>query len=216
MEYNTARPKMYIAEYGRSVQKMVDHLLTIEDREQRSKNASTIIHVMGQINPSIKEYVDYKHRLWDHLHIMAAYKLDVDAPFPKPKLETEEITIVKPEGQAHHIRYRYYGRSIEKIILNATTLEEGEERDAYVKSIANHLKKSYITWNRDNITDDIIAEHLFTLSKGQLKLSEHARLESTLDIIARQKKQQQQKHKPLNKTGSKPGTNFFNRNKRRY
>lgn len=216
MEYNTVRPKMIISEYGRSVQKMIDHLMTIEDKEARTRNARTIIHVMGQINPSIKEYNDYKHRLWDHLHIMANYQLDVDSPYPKPEPESGEINITKPEGQARHIRFRYYGRSIEKIIKSASALPDGEEREAFVKAIGNHMKKSYITWNRDNITDDIINEHLASLSSGELKLSDNARLESTNDIIARQKKQQLQRHKPINKTGGKPGNNFFNRNKRRY
>lgn len=216
MEYNTARPKMIISEYGRSVQKMVDMLLSVEDPEERNKQAHTVIHVMGQINPTIKEYNDYKHRLWDHLHIMAGYKLEVDSPFPKPEPETGEIKIEKPEGQARHIRYRYYGRNIEKIIQKAAETGDGEEKDAFVRSIANHLKKSYINWNRDNITDDIVAEHLNILSKGELILSEDARLESTNDIIARQKKAFVNKKKTNTKPGGATGSNYFNRSKRRY
>ncbi len=212
MEYNTVRPKMIIAEYGRNVQRMIEQLMQEEDRDRRDVMARTIVHVMAQTNPGIKEYNDYKHRLWDHLHIMSDFKLDVDSPYPVPQSKDEKVVFKKPEGQALHIRYRYYGRNIEKIILRAAELPEGEERDAFVKNIANHLKKSYLSWNRDNVTDDVIEEQLRVLSKGQLKLNENDKLDSTIDIMARQKKspRPKQSHKP----GGKSGSSF--RKSRRY
>lgn len=188
MEYNTARDKMIIREYGRNVQKLVSYAMTIEDRDERTKFAKVIIQIMGQMNPGIRETGDFRHKLWDHLHIIADFKLDVDAPYPAP---THTMQDTRPEKLAYDnnvIKYKMYGSNIVKIIKKAIAYEEGEEKDALVHAIANHLKKSYLNWNRESVDDDLIFEHLKSLSKGNLELKEELSLNSTNLILSRNKK----------------------------
>lgn len=185
MEYNSQRSKMNISEYGRNIQKMIEHIMTIEDRDKRNYLARATIQVMGQLNPHLRDINDFKHKLWDHLFIMSNFQLDVDSPYPIP---SEEILQRKPQRlsyAANHIRIRHYGRYIEKIIEKACQFEEGEEKQALVTLIANHLKKSYLTWNRDSVTDEDIAAHLHTLSRGRLKLDESIKLSNTQEILSK-------------------------------
>ncbi len=188
MEYNTSRSKMNISEYGRNIQKMIEHIITIEDREKRNKLTRATINVMGQLNPHLRDVSDFKHKLWDHLFIMSDFKLDVDSPYPKP---SPEVLIRKPEklNYAHNnISFKHYGRNIENMIKKATEFPEGEEKDALIKLIANHMKKSYLTWNRESVSDQEIAKHLFKLSDGKLKLNDNVRLNHTSDILSKNKK----------------------------
>jgi hypothetical protein len=187
MEYNSQRSKLIVPEYGRNVQKMANHLLTIEDREKRSRMAKTLVHIMGQLHPEIKDAPDARPKLWDHLHIITNFELDVDSPYPKP---LKELLEKKPNPMPYaqeKIPLRHYGKNIIRIIETVADLEEGTEKENLTRAIANHLKKSYLNWNRDSVTDDIIADHLTNLSKGKLKLSETARLHETSDILARQR-----------------------------
>lgn len=185
MEYNTTREMMVIPEYGRNVQRMIQFACTIEDREQRNKAAKFIINVMGQLNPSVKESGDYKHKLWDHLYIIADFKLDVDAPYPPPpplSLST------KPETLSYHdkeIEFKHYGKNIALMIEKATEYEDGPEKDALVIAIANHMKKSYLNWNRESVNDELIELHLKVLSQDKLKLHQDFRFAHTNDILAR-------------------------------
>lgn len=187
MEYNTTRPTMIIPEYGRNIQDMIRYTCTIEDREKRNKAARFIVNVMGQMHPQAKDSADYKRKLWDHLHIIADFKLDVDAPFPPPPPLTLST---KPEKISYHdkeIAFRHYGKNIAIIIEKAADYPEGDEKDALVKTIAIHLKKSYLNWNRESVTDDLIEEHLKVLSRGRLKLKDDVKLTTTNDLLARNK-----------------------------
>lgn len=185
MEYNTTREMMIIPEYGRNVQRMIQFACTIEDREQRNKAAKFIINVMAQLNPAVKEAGDYKHKLWDHLHIIADFKLDVDAPYPPPpplSLST------KPETLSYHdkeIEFKHYGKNIALMIEKATEYENGPEKDALVNAIANHMKKSYLSWNRESVNDELIELHLKVLSQDKLKLHQNFKFAHTNDILAR-------------------------------
>jgi hypothetical protein len=194
MEYNSQRSKMNISEYGRNIQKMIEYIMTIEDREKRNKLTRATIQVMGQLNPHLRDVNDFKHKLWDHLFIMSNFNLDVDSPYPIPSRET---LTRKPErlGYAtNNITYRHYGRHIERMIEKATAFPEGEEKDALIKMIANHLKKSYLTWNRDAVTDEEIASHLELLSQGKLTLNERVKLSNTQDILSNGKKNKKPLH----------------------
>jgi len=185
MEYNSQRSKMNISEYGRNIQKMIEHIMTIEDREKRNQLTRATIQVMGQLNPHLRDINDFKHKLWDHLFIMSNFNLDVDSPYPIP---SEEILNKKPERlrySSNNIKFRHYGRYIESMIEKACEFEEGEEKNALIKMIANHLKKSYLIWNRDTVTDEEIASHLKVLSKGRLILDENVKLNNTQDILAK-------------------------------
>jgi len=182
MEYNSQRSKMNISEYGRNIQKMIEHIMSVEDREKRNQLAKATIQVMGQLNPHLRDVNDFKHKLWDHLFIMSDFKLDVDSPYPIPSRETLKKKPERLSYASNNITFRHYGRHIERMIEKAKDFPEGEEKEALVKMVANHLKKSYLTWNRDAVTDEEIASHLAKLSDGQLNL-DNIRLSNTQDIL---------------------------------
>jgi len=188
MEYNTTRDKLNISQYGRNIQKLIKYAMTIEDREKRTNFAKMIVQIMGQINPGARDSGDFRHKLWDHLFVISDFKLDVDSPYPMPSPDT---FTAKPE-QLHYsennIKYKMYGSNVTKIIDAAIKYEDGPEKDALVHAIANHLKKSYLNWNRESVDDTLIFEHLKVLSGGKLKLNEDFSLSTTSDILARNKK----------------------------
>lgn len=188
MEYNTTREQMVIPEYGRNIQKMIQYICTIEDREKRTRAAKFIVSVMAQMHPGVKESGDYKHKLWDHMVIIADFKLDVDAPYPPPPPLSLSA---KPEHLTYHdkeIEFKHYGKNIAQMLEKAIEYPDGPEKDALVHAIANHMKKSYLNWNRESVSDDLIESHLATLSKGKLKLHEDFRFTNTNEILARNKK----------------------------
>ncbi|MEX0997386.1 MAG: DUF4290 domain-containing protein [Flavobacteriaceae bacterium] len=172
LEYNTERPKLIIPEYGRHIQKMVDHAITIENREERNKVAKSIIAVMGNLNPHLRDVPDFQPMLWDQLFIISDFKLDVDSPYPIP---TQEELMERPDPLGYpqnHPKYRFYGNNIKRMIDVANEWEEGEKKEALILTIANHMKKSYLNWNKDTVEDDVIFEHLFELSGGKINLKE--------------------------------------------
>ena len=202
MEYNIDRKKLEIPEYGRNIQKMVDYALGLEDREKRNALAQIIITTMSQINPNSKEIADYKHKLWDHLHIMAGYKLDVDSPYPIPKPEDQVAKPDKVEYKNSKIRFRPYGKNIENMIDKVIEMEDGEEKQVLIEMIAQQLKKSYLQWNINSCDDAMILQHFEDLSHGKLKLQEDFKLHSTKKLLANnlnnQKKKNNQKQKQNN------------------
>ena len=170
MEYNTQRKKMELPEYGRSVQNMVDHALTIEDREERQRCANTIINIMGGMFPHLRDVPDFKHKLWDHLAIMADFKLDIDYPFEIVKKEDLVIKPDKVEYPTGAIRYRHYGRFLEGMVKKAVEVENVEERKALVNLLAVQMKKDLNNWNKDGIEDQKIVDDLREYSKGAIDL----------------------------------------------
>jgi hypothetical protein len=184
-DYNTRRARMILPEYGRNIQKMVEHLLSIEDREERNKAARTVIAVMGNLNPHLRDVADFKHKLWDHLAIISDFKLDIDSPYETP---TPELLAEKPNRIPYNqkpIRFKHYGHSIVLMIEKAVEMEDGEEKQDLVKMIAYHMKKSYLTWNREAVDDREILEDLVTLSKNRLQLDPGMELPETRDILAK-------------------------------
>lgn len=188
MEYNTTRKQLVMPEYGRNIQKMILYALSVEDREKRTKVATTIVDIMAQMHPKVRESGDYRHKLWDHLFIISDFKLDVDSPYPSP---SEDILQSKPQPLSYSdekITYRHYGYNIQNIILKAIAYEDGREKDAFIKTIANHMKKSYLNWNRDSVNDELIHKQLDELSDGKLVLADDVKLNETNDILARNRK----------------------------
>jgi hypothetical protein len=187
-DYNTTRKKLVLPEYGRNIQKMVDHLITIEDRNERNIAAKTIINVMGNMNPHLRDVSDFKHKLWDHLAIMADFKLDIDFPFELPQ---KEVLMEKPRRvpySNYKIRYKHYGKALELLIDKASEIEEKEEKDALIKLIANHMKKSFLTWNREVVSDEQIISDLNELSGGKLNVPIDMKLTETKDILAKNRR----------------------------
>lgn len=172
MEYNTERSLLKIPEYGRNVQRMVDYCLTIEDREHRSKVAQSIIDVIGNLNPAIRDAPDYAHKLWDHLFIMSDFKLDVDCPYPIP---TEESFDGRPDEVPYpkkSRKFRHYGSVVKTMITKARAMEPGEEKEALTYGIAYAMKRSYLKFNKDTVSDETILADLSEMSEGELALKE--------------------------------------------
>ena len=213
MEYNTERPKMAIPEYGRNVQRMIEFAISVKDRDERNRVARAIISVMGQLNPHLRDVTDFKHKLWDHLFIIADFKLDVDSPYPIPNAATFQTKPDKVSYPDNRIRYRHYGQILEKIIQKAIEFEEGDEKRVLTEMIANSMKKSYLTWNRDSVTDDVIIEQLKELSKGQLKLDPTTKLVQASDIPV--VRQQQNNNNKNNKNRNRNNRHRNNNNRNR-
>lgn len=170
LEYNSVREHLVMPEYGRNVQRMIEYCMTVEDREQRNKVAQSIISVMGQLNPHLRDVEDFKHKLWTHLFLISGFQLDVDSPYPKP---SPEVFMEKPDRLTYprkNIKFGHYGKTVELLIAKAKDYPEGEEKKALVMMIANLMKRSYLAWNRDSVTDEVILEHLEMLSDGAIKL----------------------------------------------
>ena len=182
MEYNTQLDRLIIPEYGRNIQGMIDYCCKIKDRDERNLCAKAIIQIMGQLNPPLRDVADFNHKLWDHLFIISKFKLDVDSPYPVPNAESFKEKPKKLDYPKGRIKYKHYGKTIEDIIKKAKELSAGPERDDLSRQIANHLKKSYFTWNKDTITDDIILKNLSELSGGELKVDETIPLSSHQDV----------------------------------
>lgn len=202
-DYNTQRKKMALPEYGRNVQMMVDHLKTIEDREERNRAARTIIQIMGNLNPQLRESGDIKHKLWDHLSLMADFELDIDSPYPPPE---KEKLVEKPKPVPYKqgdIRYLHYGRIIEMMIDAASKMEDGEGKDYIINLIVNQMKKSYVTWNRGQVSDDVIIGDLRLLSGGKLKVPENIKILEVKDIVQQTNKKKPQQGKSHNKQQNK-------------
>lgn len=212
LEYNAERPHLIIPEYGRHLQKLIDQATEIPDREERNKAAKYIIQVMGTLNPHLRDVPDFQHKLWDQIFIMSDFRLDVDSPYPIP---TRDVINLKPERLPYPQRnpkYRFYGNNITNMIEVANSWEEGEMKSALVKVIANHMKKSYLSWNKDTVTDTVIFEHLYELSGGKLNLLQSSEeLLNTNDLMRTNKKmsnknqpQQNNNKQNKNKNGKKP------------
>lgn len=185
MEYNTEQEHLIIPEYGRNIQKLVEYACTIKNKEERNKVANAIIGIMSRLNPNLRDLTDFKHKLWDHLFIISNFKLDVDSPYPKPP---KEILTAKPEKVDYpsgNIRFKHYGKAVERLIEKASAMKAGEEKTAFIESIANLMKKNYLIWNRSTVNDAVILQELESLSKGKLKVPENFQMNSTYDILQR-------------------------------
>ncbi|MBI4647971.1 MAG: DUF4290 domain-containing protein [Bacteroidia bacterium] len=197
MDYNTTRRKLILPEYGRNIQKMVEYVTYVPDREERNKLVRAIVQVLSNLYPNYKETYDFKKKLWDHIALISDFKLDVDYPHdPKKAAELYK----KPNRISYpnnSISYRHYGSIIEKMIEKAITFEEGEEKDALIQLIANHMKKQYLSWNRGSVSDDIIFSDLKELSKGKIDLLNKFKLLETREIISRTTKRNVKSSRPV-------------------
>ena len=187
-DYNTQRKRMALPEYGRNVQKMIDHIKTIEDRDERNRGAKTIIQIMGNLNTQLRDVGDFKHKLWDHLALIADFELDIDSPYPVP----EPAKFVEKPNQVPYkqgdIKFLHYGRIIELLIDAASEMKDGEEKEHLTTLIVNQMKKSYITWNRSQVADEVIIGDMKRLSGGRLKMTDGVRILEVRELIPPVKK----------------------------
>lgn len=171
MEYNTTRSHLTMREYGRHIQKMVDYLLTIEDRERRQRNAYALIELMGFLNPHLKNVEDFRHKLWDHLFLISDFKLDVDSPYPIPTRETLKARPQPLSYPKRYPKYNHLGKHIEVVIDKALNEENPEKRQGFANSIAYYMKLTYSNWHKELVHDDNIQSELNSITDGQLEFN---------------------------------------------
>lgn len=211
MEYNSSRKPLLIAEYGRSIQTAIEMACKIEDSEKRNSVAQQIVTAMGALNPQMKEMTDYKIKLWDHLFIMSDFKLDVESPFPKPekkKLDEKPGRVPYPSSK---IKYKYYGKTMEQMITHISNMENNENKQSIAENLANFMKMSYLTWNKDTVDDSTILDHLQQLSDGKIVLGNEARLSNTNNLLATAKEKMRQQQTVIPKKNKNK-----NKNKNKY
>ncbi len=206
-DYNTQRKRMSLPEYGRNVQKMIEHVKTIKDPEERNQAARTIIQIMGNLNPNLREVTDFRHKLWDHIMIIADFDLDVDSPYPGPdrkKLDAKPNRVPYHNGE---IKYSHYGRIVPALIDAAAKMDDGEEKDYLITLILNQMKKDYLTWNKATVADELIIRDLSDMSGNRLKVPENFRMPDVRDLLAQPKSKTQSKHqgRPQDKYHSRQG-----------
>lgn len=193
LEYNSERNQLVIPEYGRHIQKMVEHCLEEKDKAKRTDMAHAIVEVMANINPNHRDANDFQQKLWDQLFIISDFRLDVDAPYDIP--DKEEL-FRKPEPLPYpqnHPKYRFYGNNISRMIDEAIKVEDGKLKEGLVYTIANHMKKCFLNWNRDSVKDTVIFKHLEELSNGKLTLkTDDETLSEASDLV---KNNNKRKHK---------------------
>ncbi|MEO5944829.1 MAG: DUF4290 domain-containing protein [Ferruginibacter sp.] len=171
MEYNTTRNHLIMKEYGRHIQKMVEHLLTIEEKEERQRNAYVVIELMGFLNPHLKNVEDFRHKLWDHLFLISDFQLDVDSPYPIP---TRETLRARPEPLKYPKKYpkfNHLGKNIEVVIDKALKEENPEKKQGFANAIAYYMKLTYSNWHKELVHDDTIQNELSTMTKGELEFN---------------------------------------------
>ncbi len=171
LNYNTQQKKLILPEYGRNIQQMVDHCLTLKDKDERTRCARTIVATMANLFPELREGEDNKRKLWDHLAIMSDFKLDIDYPCEIIKPDNLNTLPEKVPYTLNNIRFRHYGKSLERMVDKAAEMEEGEERTELCRLIANHMKKMMLAVNKDGVDDSKIFKDLAEISRGRILLN---------------------------------------------
>jgi molybdopterin converting factor small subunit len=192
MEYNTQRENLQMTEYGRHIKQMIEFIKTMPDKETRTKAANAVVQAMMTVQQGHKEMTDIKRKLWDNLILISDFQLDVDSPYPLPERDKKVSAKFLNYSVPYEVRFRFYGRYVEKMIKKAVEMEEGEDKNELVRAIANTMKKLYLTWNKDSVKDEVIIEQLNILSDGKLKLEEGCVLQDTTDFMKNNKMQQKQ------------------------
>lgn len=214
MEYNTTRGPLILPEYGRNVQNMIAYVMEVADREERNRAAQAIIEVMGQLNPHLRDVDDYRHKLWTHLFVMSDFKLDVDSPYEKPK---PEVLAERPDIMEYpksKIRFGHYGQHTQRILESAKDVTDEKEKEFLKNTMANFMKKQFLAYNNDAVENNVIADQLKELSKGELVLENPDELVNTNTLLRSMGLNQNQnqnkwvKNKNKNKSKQNKNKNF--------
>ena len=214
LDYNTEREALIIPEYGRHLQKMVNQAVAIEDRDERNKVAKAIIAVMGNLQPHLRDVPDFQHKLWDQLFIISKFELEVDCPYPimtKEKLEERPEPLEYPQNFP---KYRFYGNNIKRMIDVALDWEEGDLKEALILTIANHMKKCFLNWNKDTVEDRVIFRHLKELSNGEFDLTNSEETLSSSESLLRAIKKNSKSSNSKSNSSSHNKKNFRKSKKR--
>jgi hypothetical protein len=196
MQYNTQKKHLALPEYGRNIQNMVDYCVSISGREERTRCASAIINMMGNMFPHLRDVNDFKHILWDHLAIMSDFSLDIDYPYGALKRGDRYVKPAKLPYSQGRIAYKHYGKNLENMIKKAKEYENGELKDVLIGMLANHMKKSFLTWNKEVVDDRKIFTDLEYLSDGKIVVNEDShKLTESKDILSKKNKNLTRKQK---------------------
>lgn len=206
MDYNTNRNSLILPEYGRNIQRMVEEAITLPTKEERNNAAQTIIQIMGNVHPHLRDVSDFNHKLWDHLHIMASFKLDIDSPYPIPVID-HSVRPKRIQYPNKSIKYKHFGVIIEDLINLAVKEEDIEKKEQLSLSIVNQMRKSYIIWSKEGANDEAIFNAIQELSKGMLVISDEVKN----SVLKKEPSQNQQN----NNNGQQNRTNFKSNNRKR-
>lgn len=216
MEYNTQRTLLNMPEYGRIIQSLVERCKSLPTKEERNELAVAIVDFMGQRNSQLRDEEDFRHKLWDHLFILAEYDLDVDSPYPIPLPEERMVKPNKLEYPKLQGDYKFYGKSILQLIEKAISLEEGDEKEALIEVIANNMKKSYNVYNKEHVADEVIFRHLKDLSENRLDLTGLDTLEKSKIYYSNNRNNNNNRNnKNQNQNQNRRKNNNYNHNKNR-
>ncbi|MET3874934.1 DUF4290 domain-containing protein [Chitinophaga sp. OAE865] len=169
MEYNTTRNYLIMKEYGRNIQKMVEYLVTIEDDEERQRNAMAVIELMGTLNPHLRNVEDFRHKLWDHIFNISGFTLNVESPYPIPTIEKLRA---KPDRLPYPKKYprnRHFGKNLEMIIDKAVHEDNPEKKEGFTQCIGNYMKLAYSNWHKESVHDDAIKAELLAITNNELE-----------------------------------------------
>ena len=195
MKYNTARDHLVLPEYGRNVQKMVDHATTIQNKEERNKCVKTIIDFMGQMNPQLRDLKEFNHKLWDDLFIISKFQLEADSPYPLPEPKKLDERPEKMPYPKNKIKFPFYGAALENMIRYAVNQNEGRDKEIMTGMIANHMKKSYLLFNKHSVSNDTIILHLKQLSDNKLILPKDFEFIRSSSVINKSQRNYKKKFK---------------------
>jgi len=195
MKYNTARDHLVLPEYGRNVQKMVDHAITIQNKEERNKCVKTIIDFMGQMNPQLRDLKEFNHKLWDDLFIISKFQLEADSPYPLPEPKKLDERPEKMPYPKNKIKFPFYGAALENMIRYAVNQNDGRDKEIMTGMIANHMKKSYLLFNKHSVSNDTIILHLKQLSDNKLILPKDFEFIRSSSVINKSQRNYKKKFK---------------------
>ncbi|MFP4664324.1 MAG: DUF4290 domain-containing protein [Bacteroidales bacterium] len=204
MDYNTQRPSLVLPEYGRHIHKMVDYLKTIHDRDLRNTMAHSLIDIMGNMNPHLRDVPDFKHKLWDHLAIMSDFDLDIDWPYPLPDRKELDSPPEKVPYSDPNFRFKHYGKNLQEMLAKVNEFDE-ETREMLIEQLANHMKKSYVSYKKESVNDDAIFDDIRKISKGDVDIPEEIKL---TDVKQPKPKSNKPYNKSKNKSNFKKKRNF--------
>lgn len=210
LDYNTQREELKMPEYGRHVQKMIEYVASIPDKEKRNEQIQAVVGVMGTLNPQLRDINDFKHKLWDHVQIISDFKIDIDSPYPMP---TRESLSTKPNPiplQKEPIKISHYGRNIQNMIDVIAAREDDEVKEYMIQTLALYMKQQYIIWNKDSVSDDVIFRDIERLSGGKIVIPEDMHIMSS-----HSEGQNHQRKMNLKKNGGRARDNKIQNNKRR-
>lgn len=199
LDYNTQRDKLHMPEYGRHVQKMVEYVASLPDKDKRNEQIQSVVQVMGTLNPQLRDINDFKHKLWDHVHVISDFKIDIDSPYPTP---TRESLATPPNPiplQKTPVKAAHYGRNIENMIEVIARREDDEVKTYMIKTLASYMKQQYLIWNKDSVSEETIFNDIYKLSDGRITVPEGIHIGMGMN--------HSKGHRPQNNKGKQNGSN---------